>query len=313
MLPLVSIVIPVYNGAAYMREAIDSALAQTYPNVEVIVVNDGSTDNGETEKIASSYGNRIRYYSKENGGVSTALNYGIRQMKGEYFSWLSHDDVYSPDKIKRQMDLLLATSDRELIALCNCRQIDKDSSFLPRTFKRNLIPGINDWQAVLMDLLQNGAFHGCAFLIPRSVFDKVGFFHEGLRYSQDTLMWMEIFTRKLDLLYDDSAAVYSRVHGGQLTERGRHLFVKDSMAIGDLMVDRLAKLSNKDHDYLYAFAHQYAVYNVGPLVERCIRASKSNMRFSPAKVAVLRIVLLYAKIRPLLRKMYYHLIQRAYV
>ena len=70
--PLVSIVIPVYNGANYMREAIDSALAQTYENKEIIVVNDGSSDNGETDRIAKEYGDRIRYILKQNGGVSSA-------------------------------------------------------------------------------------------------------------------------------------------------------------------------------------------------------------------------------------------------
>ena len=68
--PLVSIVIPVYNGANYMREAIDSALAQTYDNCEILVVNDGSRDDGETERIALSYGDEIRYFAKENGGVA---------------------------------------------------------------------------------------------------------------------------------------------------------------------------------------------------------------------------------------------------
>ena len=91
--PKVSIIIPVYNGANYVSEAIDSALAQTYKNIEIIVVNDGSSDDGATEKIAKSYGDRIRYFAKENGGVSSALNFGIRQMTGEWFSWLSHDDL----------------------------------------------------------------------------------------------------------------------------------------------------------------------------------------------------------------------------
>ena len=91
--PLVSIVIPVYNGSNFMREAIDSALAQTYPNIEILVVNDGSTDN--TREIALSYGDKIRYFEKENGGVATALNLAIHEMKGEYFSWLSHDDWYT--------------------------------------------------------------------------------------------------------------------------------------------------------------------------------------------------------------------------
>ena len=74
MRPRVSIVIPAYNGSDYMKEAIDSALAQTYPDVEVLVVNDGSDDDGRTEAIALSYGDRIRYFRKGNGGVASALN-----------------------------------------------------------------------------------------------------------------------------------------------------------------------------------------------------------------------------------------------
>ena len=78
--PLVSIVIPVYNGANYLKESIDSALNQSYPHIEVIVVNDGSRDEGATEAVALSYGDRIRYFSKANGGCGSALNFGIKQM-----------------------------------------------------------------------------------------------------------------------------------------------------------------------------------------------------------------------------------------
>ena len=80
-----------------MIEAIDSALSQIYKNIEVIVVNDGSKDNAE--EIALSYGDKIRYLKKENGGGLSALNFGIWEMKGEYFSWLSHDNKYDCHKI----------------------------------------------------------------------------------------------------------------------------------------------------------------------------------------------------------------------
>lgn len=102
-----------------MKEAIDSALNQTYPNCEVIVVNDGSNDNGATEKIALSYGDRIRYIKKENGGVATAVNRGIKEMKGEYFSWLSHDDYYYPQKIEKQIEAIEKSGDKTAIAHSN--------------------------------------------------------------------------------------------------------------------------------------------------------------------------------------------------
>tara|TARA_B110000902_G_scaffold259734_1_gene331528 strand:- start:5449 stop:6351 length:903 start_codon:yes stop_codon:yes gene_type:complete len=100
---LVSIVIPVYNGSNYLKEAIDSALGQTYKKIEVLVINDGSNDGGLTHEIAISYGDKIRYFQKENGGVGSALNFGIYKIKGEYFSWLSHDDIYKPEKIEKQI------------------------------------------------------------------------------------------------------------------------------------------------------------------------------------------------------------------
>ena len=101
----VSIIIPVYNGSNYVNLAIDSALRQTYKNIEIIVVNDGSKDN--TLKILKQYGDKIKLIDKENGGVSTALNLGIKNMTGDYFSWLSHDDLYYPEKIEREVNYLI--------------------------------------------------------------------------------------------------------------------------------------------------------------------------------------------------------------
>jgi len=184
-MPKVSIVIPVYNGTNYMREAIDSALAQTYPNIEVIVVNDGSTDNGATESVALEYGDKIKYFCKENGGVSSALNYGINQMTGEYFSWLSHDDVYSPDKIQHQIESLATAEEPDAVALCAHYFIDGDSKRLSKHAPQRFENGLHFWNEVLFEMLKNGAFSGCALLLPRKVFDKLGGFNEELRFSQD--------------------------------------------------------------------------------------------------------------------------------
>ena len=94
----VSVVIPTYNAEKYLRECIESVLAQTYKQIEIIAVNDGSTDN--SLKILEEYSDKIKILSKPNGGTASALNLGIRNMKGEWFKWLSADDVLYPDAIE---------------------------------------------------------------------------------------------------------------------------------------------------------------------------------------------------------------------
>ena len=135
--PKVTIIIPVYNGSNYLAQAIEAALAQTYLNCEIIVVNDGSKDDGASEKIALSYGNKIRYYLKENGGVSSALNFSLEKMTGEWFSWLSHDDLYYPNKIEKQVAFIneLLEKDKTLdlsktVIHCVTESIDKDGKVI---------------------------------------------------------------------------------------------------------------------------------------------------------------------------------------
>lgn len=100
---LVSVVMPVYNGAEFLREAIDSILSQTYSNIEFIVINDGSNDEGECENIIYSYGDKIRYFYKPNGGVASALNYGIKMAKGHYIARMDADDIAMPNRIREQV------------------------------------------------------------------------------------------------------------------------------------------------------------------------------------------------------------------
>ena len=191
MQPKVSIIIPVYNGSNYLQEAIDSALAQTYPNCEILVINDGSCDEGKTEAIALSYGDRIRYFKKENGGVASALNMGIRQMTGEYFSWLSHDDVYYPNKVKREVQAILASGDPMKLVQCEYDFYDEDTgTYTPTDFSKTYTIGqlTNSVFSVLQ--LQ---IHACCALIHKSHFDRVGMFDEGLRTVQDIEMWFRLF------------------------------------------------------------------------------------------------------------------------
>jgi glycosyltransferase involved in cell wall biosynthesis len=208
---LVSIVIPVYNGANYLREAIDSALAQTYPHVEILVVNDGSRDEGKTEAIALSYGDKIRYIAKENGGVATALNRGVREMKGEYFSWLSHDDVYYPHKVEAQVRFLAQQPQKEIVLYSNFDVIDKDSRLVRHGTMTPVAP-----RDFVRELITRDPIHGCTTLVPKSAFDKTGLFNESLRTTQDYDLWYRM-AKRFDFVGMDQRLIGSRTHDEQGT------------------------------------------------------------------------------------------------
>lgn len=189
--PKVSIIIPVYNGSNYLKEAIDSALAQTYSNCEVLVVNDGSCDEGKTETIALSYGDRIRYFKKENGGVASALNMGIRQMTGEYFSWLSHDDVYYPNKVEREVQAIIESGDPTKLVQCEYDFYDEATgTYTPTDFSKTYT--IKQLTNSVFSVLQL-QIHACCALIHKSHFERVGMFDENLKTVQDIEMWFRLF------------------------------------------------------------------------------------------------------------------------
>lgn len=211
--PKVSIIIPVYNGSKYLREAIYSAVSQTYPNIEVIVVNDGSKDKGKTEEVALSFGDRIKYFSKENGGVSTALNYGIQNMTGEYFSWLSHDDVYTLDKIEKQIEELNKYP-HDTILYGGYELVNNNTEKLGQVDPSSLYP-LDKLNISLFPLLR-GLINGCSLLIHKSWFEKVGLFDPNLRSTQDYDLWYKMF-KQAPVRFHYGLYVKSRSHPEQGT------------------------------------------------------------------------------------------------
>lgn len=242
-MPKVSIIIPVYNGANYVQEAIDSALSQTYGNIEVLVVNDGSNDNGATEKIALSYGDSIRYFSKENGGVSTALNMGIKQMSGDYFSWLSHDDVYRPDKIEKQIEFLSQLDDETTILYGGYEIIDYKSKWMDSVDYARLYP-LSQLNKPLFPVLR-GLANGCTMLIHKSHFERVGLFDEALPTTQDYDMWFRMF-RDANVRFCPGIFVKMRFHAEQ-TGRTMAWHVQES---DKLWMDMLNRITEKEMAFL---------------------------------------------------------------
>jgi glycosyltransferase involved in cell wall biosynthesis len=233
--PLVSIVIPVFNGEAYLRQAIASALAQTYPKIEVIVVNDGSTD--RSAEIARSFG-AIRYVEQENGGVAAALNAGIAAMRGEYFSWLSHDDLYLPTKIEAEVTALRRLQDERTIIYSRYRLIDERGNPI-RVLSDAAYP--TDKVDVPLFPVMRGVMHGCTVLVHRELFAKYGLFDTRLRTTQDYDLWFKML-RRTPVRFVNECLVESRVHPAQ----GSKTISGHDKEADDLWVDMISQVTPEE-------------------------------------------------------------------
>jgi glycosyltransferase involved in cell wall biosynthesis len=248
--PLVTIVIPVYNGNNFLKEAIDCALAQTYENLEIIVVNDGSTDDGASEEIAKAYGDRIIYIWKENGGVSSALNVAIKEMKGDWLSWLSHDDLYYANKIAKQVEFIRKLMEKdptvnlEKIAIhCATESIDKDGKVI-KTPNYKDIPEKEDSIDVIIGNIYNYRLSGCSFLIPHAAFKNLGGFREDIRTVSDVEFWYRLlFNGYQFYCMSNDILVKNRSHGKQVGKIKVSLFEKE---LESLHVDIADQLCNSN-------------------------------------------------------------------
>lgn len=186
----VSIVIPVYNAADYLEECIRSALGQTYKDTEVIAIDDGSTDN--SLEILRSFENKITVVEKENGGTASALNAGIRNMTGEWFKWLSADDVLYPNAVEILVRVgeSLGERGKNSILYGSCDMIDSDS----KVFATYREPNLNDMDQLehTICLMHSFIGNGSMSMLHRSMFERFGRFSEDLERAEDIEMWLRL-------------------------------------------------------------------------------------------------------------------------
>ncbi len=133
---LVSVIIPAFNSAQYLPETIESVLSQTYSNLEIILVDDGSTD--DTRAFIEDLGDQVRYFYQENAGSARARNKGIREANGEYVAFLDSDDKWLPEKLVRQIDYL-EKNNFDLV-YCNKIWVDSCGSLIPDAYEQDAFP-----------------------------------------------------------------------------------------------------------------------------------------------------------------------------
>lgn len=186
--PLVSVVIPAYNRVDLTIQTIDSVLAQTYPALEVIVVDDGSTDN--TRERLRVYGDRIRYIHKENGGACSARNTGFRAARGKYIGFLDCDDLYEPQKVAVCVEKLEERPEYGFVHT-DAVVIDEEDRLVrhkPRSPKN-----LEGW--ICKRLVRKNFIYNPTVMIRRECLEAVGGFDEDLFPPADWDMWLRLAER----------------------------------------------------------------------------------------------------------------------
>ena len=198
--PFVSVIVPVYNGAKFLSEAVASIRRQNYHPLEIIIVDDGSTD--ETAELVTGLGKDIRYAYQRNSGPAAARNKGLDMARGEIIAFLDVDDLWPPDKLRIQVARLV--NDSSLDVVLGRIQFIK----LPGAPEFQ-IQGPNNTHVNVH--LGSGAFR-------KSVFDKVGVFDETLRYSEDHDWFLRAREQGVSMTIVEQVTLHYRLHGNNMTQ-----------------------------------------------------------------------------------------------
>lgn len=220
---LVSIIVPCYNQAQYLDEALHSVLSQTYHDWECIIVNDGSPDH--TEEVAKKWvkkDNRFIYLKKENGGLSSARNSGIENAKGEYIQFLDSDDFLDKNKLEMSLsELRLESNGDEIIVISNFRMFTDNPNITSIPYC-NLNVELFDFKNVLFnwDTLFSIPIH-CG-LFSSHLFQDFRF-PEELKAKEDWIMWLHLFQKKIKVCFIDKPLASYRTHQKSMTKDNKHM------------------------------------------------------------------------------------------
>ena len=235
----VSIVIPIYNAEKYLRECIESALNQKYEDIEVIAVNDGSKDN--SLKILEEYSDRINIISKKNGGTASALNLGIKNMTGEWFKWLSADDVLYPNAIEELIIEAKKIPDKKnTILYTNYEIIDSNSKVVKQFIESNYNSLSSfDFNVLLLD---HYIGNGTTSLIHKSALDDYGYFDESIGFAEDYELWLRFcILHKCRLHLVSKILGKYRIHDTQLTAKKMDKALSNANEIRRYVLNQLDK------------------------------------------------------------------------
>lgn len=246
--PGVSVVIPAYNYAHFLPKAIDSVLEQIYPNIEIVVVDDGSKDN--TKEVAANYGDKIRYIYQDNAGLSAARNTGTREASHPFVAYLDADDEWYPTMISTLMTMFRHLPEDFGLVACGCDKMTIDGEIIKRKFLEDISPAI----VTREDIIQKNRFVADAVVARRDIILKAGLFDTELTSSEDRDMWVRMANHSRIYLLPEKL-VKVRVHGTSMSTVATRMKVNMLKVLRKARADKGAKGEPvnwaKAHSFLY--------------------------------------------------------------
>lgn len=295
--PLVSVVIPAYDAAAYIPAALDSVLAQTLANYEIIVVNDGSPDTPLLEEALQPYFGRVRYIKQENGGPGSARNTGIRASRGRYVAFLDSDDIWLPKHLASQIEIF--ESDPSLgLVYANAVQI-KDDRLVGVSFDRTPQSLPVNFDSLLRE---QSTVNTSSAVVSREALVAAGMFDEQFRRCEDYDLWLRLaaagvrmtFTREIQIAHRPANGLAA---SGDLMKQALIAVYQKTVATQKLTEQQTsmvrAKIANLSLAIQFDRAKQFLLEGkfgeAGECIERAkavrplwkLRIAESGLRWSP--------------------------------
>ncbi len=225
----IDVVIPVYNGANFIIDALNSVISQTLKPQNIFVIDDGSTDN--TEEVVKNYASSstlpVTYIKKENGGPNSARNIGVQKSSADFLTFLDADDIWNRTKLEKQIALFKESTFPNLgLVYCDYCSVNEKGVLIEGAY--HVEPSMSG--KVFTQLLQKNVISGSAsaVMIKRECFDSVGFFDEALRASEDWDMWLRI-AEKYDIDFVKEVLVNIRFHDKNAQKDIKKMFRNELM------------------------------------------------------------------------------------
>ena len=210
--PLVSVIIPAYKVAHFIRATLDSVIAQTFRDYEIILINDGSPDTAELEEQLEIYSHLITYVKQPNGGAGAARNAGLRIARGEFVAFLDGDDLWLPEFLKEQLDLI---NGGESVDLVYADAANLHGATLEKTTNMEINPSSGRVTAESL-ISANCNVITSSVVARRRLILETGLFDESFPNSQDFDLWLRLAKRGAHMNYQKKVLVHRRVYAGSL-------------------------------------------------------------------------------------------------